>query len=283
MGHILIFLHKIVGFKLVAILLSVGMVVMVFQISSAFKVHALNVHAEIKASPPGIARIIDRTGNPPSGIVNPQGQQPPFPTSGTDPTTSGTGLPGEPPGSPTPPGDNGNNGPEGTSARGQGQSQTMPLPPGLSNLLGGGGGGGPPGLFSPQQSTPLSPTALIINTEIDFELMFPGETKTGNFTVHLSDTQWDNPPGGPWGPFTGVDYKIFLNAGGSSTANMTPYLTVYLSPTEVAAGETDNVTFATVNTTDTSDCWWVTFEAPDEPPAFGDYSANITVEVTATK
>ena len=259
MGHILIFLHKIVGFKLLAILLSVAMVVVVFEFSSAFKVHALNVHTEIKANPPGIAKIIDRTGNPPSGIVNPTGAQPPLPTSGSEPNTSGTGLPGEPP-----PDGNGNNGPGGTPGRGNSQSQAASIPPGISNILGGGGGGAPMLAGSSGGDGP----ALIINTEIDFGMMFPGEGQTGNFTVTLHDCTW-------------AEYSISTTIGNPSSESMTPYLTVVLSPGEVTAGETDNVTYATVNQTDLSDLWWVTFLAPDEPPAFGNYSANITIEVIA--
>jgi len=260
MGHILIFLHKIIGFKIVAILLSVGMVVVVFQFSSAFKVHALNVHTEIKANPPGIARIIDRTGNPPPGIVNPTGTQPPLPTSGSDPNTSGTGLPGAPP-----PGDNGNNGPGGTPGKGNSQSQTTSIPPG-SNIL--GGGGAPAGAGSSGGS---SGPALIINTEIDFGMVFPGENVTGNFTVYLAT----------FNNYTWAAYSLNTTIGYPSTENMTPYLTVLLDSDEVDAGETDNVTYATVNQTDLSDKWWVTFLAPDAPTT-GDYSANITIEVTAT-
>jgi len=72
MGHILIIiLHKIVSLKLLAVLFLVTTVVMIFQLSTAFKVHALNVHTEIRADPPGIVRIIDRTGSLPAGITDP--------------------------------------------------------------------------------------------------------------------------------------------------------------------------------------------------------------------
>ena len=264
MGHILIFLHKIIGFKLLAILLSVVMVVVVFEFSSAFKVHALNVHTEIKANPPGIAKIIDRTGNPPSGIVNPTGAQPPLPTSGSEPNTSGTGLPGEPP-----PDGNGNNGPGGTPGKGNSQSQTGFIPPGIGNALGGGGAGALGGAGS---SGGYSGPALIINTLIDFGMMFPGESLSGNFTVTIHP------------PYTWVNYELNTTIGDPfSSENMTPYLTIELDDDEVTAGETDTVNYATVNSTDFSDVWWVTFLVPNEPPAFGAYSANITIEViTAT-
>jgi len=240
------------------------MVVVVFEFSSAFKVHALNVHTEIKANPPGIAKIIDQTGNPPPGIVNPTGAQPPLPTSGTDPNTSGTGLPGEPP-----PDGNGNNGPGGTPGKGNSQSQTGFIPPGLSGVLGGGGAGALAGAGS--EGGPSGP-ALIINTLIDFGMMFPGESQNGTFTVTIHD------------PYDGANYELNTTIGDPpSSEDMTPYLTVLLDPAEVAAGETDNVTFATVNSsTDPTDLWWVTFLVPDEPPAFGDYSANITIVVLAT-
>ena len=258
MGHML---HKIFGFKLLAILLSMVMVVVVFEFSSAFKVHALNVHTEIKANPPGIAMIIDQTGNLPPGIVNPTGAQPPLPTSGSGPYTSGTGSPGEPP-----PDGTGNNGPGGTPGKGNSQSQTGFIPPGLSGMLGGGGAGALGGAGS--SGGPSGP-ALIINSDIDFGMVFPGEILSGSFNVTIHDCTW-------------AEYWLNTTIGDPFSANMTPYLTVLLSDGDVANGETDNVTFATVNQTDDSDVWWVTFEAPNEPPAFGNYSANITINVTAT-
>jgi len=106
MRHVLSFLHKRAGFKLVALLLLVALVALVFQLSGAYKGHALNVHTEIKATPPGIAMIIDQTGQTPS--TDPdigssgENQQP----SKTEPTSqSGTGS-ATPPGTvTTPPGD----------------------------------------------------------------------------------------------------------------------------------------------------------------------------------
>ena len=63
MTQFLLLLHKIVGFKLVAALLTTATVgVLVFQASNVLKVHALNVHIEVKATPPGITQIIDRSG-----------------------------------------------------------------------------------------------------------------------------------------------------------------------------------------------------------------------------
>ena len=56
MRQISLFLRKVVGFKLVALLLSVALVALVFQLFSVFRVHAMNVKTEIKATPPGIGR-----------------------------------------------------------------------------------------------------------------------------------------------------------------------------------------------------------------------------------
>jgi len=251
----LIFLHKIIGFKIVAILLSVGMVVVVFQFSSAFKVHALNVHTEIKANPPGIARIIDRTGNPPPGIVNPTGTQPPLPTSGSDPDTSGTGLPGAPP-----PGDNGNNGPGGTSGQGNSQSQTTSIPPG-SNIL--GGGGAPAG--AAQSSASINGPILTIIDHIDFGTVFPEETIEKYFTVTFNATTQE----------TFVTYNITMSE------NMTPHVTIYKA-TEIDT-ETDNSTEGDnyaegtlQKPDDTSDKWIVKLSVPD---ILGDYKLDILIQV----
>ena len=135
----------------------------------------------------------------------------------------------------------------------------------MSGMLGGGGAGAAAGADSSGGS---SGPALIINTEIDFGMMFPGESQNGTFTVTRHDCTW-------------AEYWLSTTIGDPSSENMTPYLTVLLDPVEVAAGETDTVTYATVNQTDNSDLWWVTFLAPDEPPSFGNYSANITIEVIA--
>ena len=262
MGHILIFLHKIVVFKLLAILLSVAMVVVVFEFSSAFKVHALNVHTEIKANPPGIAKIIDRTGNPPPGIVNPTGAQPPLPTSGSGPNTSGTGVPGEPP-----PDGNGNNGLGGTPGKGNSQSQATSIPPGISNILGGGGGGAP---MIAGSSGGSSGPALTINTDIDFGTIFPGETLEEEFTISLTN------PGSP----ILVEYHIEIDAVGGYY-DLTPYLTVVRDSNETDS-VSDNVTFASLGVgEDVSDRWLVTL-APDpvlgDTPT-GDYWTTITLYV----
>jgi len=272
MGHILIFLHKIVVFKILAILLSVGMVVVVFQLSGTFKAHALNVHTEIKANPPGIVKIIDRTGNPPPGIVNPTGAQPPLPTSGSEPNTSGTGLPGEPP-----PDGNGNNGPGGTPGKGNSQSQTGFIPPGLSNIRGGGGGAAAPaGAGSSEGSSgPL----LTINTNIDFGTVFPGETVTGNFTIYLTGV--DNTP---WvdGPYTSYNVTMLAKMGyqdmkSSMKVQRDPNEAPETEPDPIADGPIGDYTAqGTLDSNDISDTWIVRLEVPD---GLGDYWIEILIEV----
>lgn len=61
------------SFKLLVVLLSVAAAVAVgvFQLSTTYTVHALNVRTEVRADPPGIVRIIDRTGSLPAGITDP--------------------------------------------------------------------------------------------------------------------------------------------------------------------------------------------------------------------
>lgn len=84
MRQIWIFLHKRAGFKLVALLLSVALVALVFQLFNTYSVHALKVRTEIKATPPGIAKIIDRTGRPPAGMINTRSNRPTVLTINTD-------------------------------------------------------------------------------------------------------------------------------------------------------------------------------------------------------
>lgn len=284
MGHVLIFLHKLVAFKLIAILLTLTMVALLFQLSTTFKAHALNVHTEIKASPPGIARIIDRTGEPPPGIVNPRDNTTtPFTTDSDG--DSGTVLPGG-----TPPDDNGNTPPDETGPTPpEGNQPTPPdetgfIPPGIARIFGlwGGGpmgGGAPVALVNPQSG---DYPALTINSNIEFEMTFPGETHQGEFTVSLFDT--DPSPDGFDGSFTRVEYELTLEVKAGGYQNLENWLTVVRDSTENDLSS-DNLTSASLdssqNPADTSDRWEVTLTLPDDPPT-GDYWTTITVLVTST-
>ena len=259
MGHILILLHKIVGVKLAVVLLSVTAVAIVFPLSSAFQAHALNVHTEIKANPAGIVRIIDKAGEPPSGIVNPRGNAPTAFTTDSDGTLSGNTQQGDP-GS-TPPDENGSTPPN------QNQSTPPPginpLPPGIENQITGrkGGGGAPPGLLGSKGN---QPTTLTINTDIDFGMVFPGETQQGEFTIYITDAT-----GSP----TVVSYHLIL-----VTPPGKDYMTVERDPAESDASS-DNVTSASLTDPgDTSDRWLVTFSLPDDPIS-GNYTSSITIWV----
>ena len=201
MRQISLFLRKVVGFKLVALLLSVALVALVFQLFSVFRVHAMNVKTEIKATPPGIAKIIDRTGRPPAGMINTQSNR---------------------------------------------------------------------------------PTALTINTDIEFGTVFPGETHQGHFIVSLTGadgTSWN-------GTYTEITYDVSMLLK-ASYEDLRPYLIVQRDPAELPESEPDNTANGTtgdyfaqgsLNATDTSDKWFVTFNATDDIP-LDDYWIEIMIEV----
>ena len=117
------------------------------------------------------------------------------------------------------------------------------------------------------------PTALTINTDIDFGTVFPGESDQGEFIVYL------NVDGHP--AYTRVEYHLVLATPGGSQ-DMTPYLTVVRDPAET---DTDTVASASLDSTsapsDISDRWLVTLALPDDPPP-GNYWTTITVVVDAT-
>ncbi len=85
---------KLSDIRLAGIIVTIVTVALVIQLSTVFKVHALNTHAEVKADPPGIARIIDRDGRPPRGQVNPNSNRRTALTINTD-IEFGTVFPGE--------------------------------------------------------------------------------------------------------------------------------------------------------------------------------------------
>ena len=197
MRHVLIFLRSIVGFKLVALLLTVGMGVILFQLSGAYKEQALNVHTEIKAYPPGIVKIIDQTGQP-SPVDSDTGSSGENQPTETEPTSqSGTESAMQPGTETTPPGDNT-------------QTQKPSLSPFIDEII-GGGGAPPPSLVNLESNRP---TVLTINTDIDFGTVFPGEECEGHFIVYLTGT--DNSSGtdqwpGDWPtPFISANYTLLL-------------------------------------------------------------------------
>lgn len=200
MRQISLFLRKVVGSKLVALLLSVVLVALVFQLFNTYTVHALKVRTEIKATPPGIAKIIDQTGQPPAGMINTRSNR---------------------------------------------------------------------------------PTTLTINTDIDFGTTFPGETHQGHFIVSLTGadgTSWN-------GTYTETTYDVTMLLK-ASYEDMRPYLIVQRDPAESDI-EPDNTANGTagdyfaqgsLNTTDISDKWFVTFYATDDIP-LDDYWIEIMIEV----
>ena len=84
MRRFLTFLHKRAVLNVVALLLSAVLVGLVFQLFNTYSVHALKVRTEIKATPPGIAKIIDKKGRPPRGLINPHSNRPSILTINTD-------------------------------------------------------------------------------------------------------------------------------------------------------------------------------------------------------
>lgn len=263
MSHVLTFLSKGVGFKLVALLLTVGMGVGIFQLSGAYKGHALNVHTEIKASPPGIAQIIDQTGQPPS-IDSDLGASGESQLSETEPT---------------PPGDNT-------------QPQESSIPSIIKKIIGGDREyeASPPSLINLKSNRS---TILTINTDIDFGTVFPEETVQGHFIVSLAGTGNETGVDEPWGPYNAVTYNITMQAvngaGYEQYKDMTSYLIVQRDPSELPETEPDSTANGTAGDyfaqghldtnavpADTSDKWFVTLEVPDDT---GDYWIVILVEV----
>lgn len=276
MRHVLTFLSKGVGFKLVALLLTVGMGVMIFQLSGAYKGHALNVHTEIKANPPGIAKIIALTGQPPS-IDSSTGSSGENQLPETEPTSQpGTESATQPETETTSPGDNT-------------QPQNWFIPPVIKKILGGDGEdeAPPPSLINLKSNRP---TVLTINTDIDFGTVFPEETVQGHFVVYLTGTSnttdTDNWTTAPTGGFTAVTYNVTMTDNVSPYKDMRPYLIVQRAPGELdiepddTANGTDNDYFAqgslNVTDNDTFDKWFVTLEVPDDT---GDYWIVILIEV----
>jgi hypothetical protein len=272
MRHVLSFLHKRAGFKLVALLLLVALVALVFQLSGAYKGHALNVHTEIKATPPGIAMIIDQTGQTPStdSDIGSSGENQP---SKTEPTSQSGTVSATPPGTETtPPGD--------TTPP---QKPPIPFVIDIIDKVFGGGGAPPP---SPVNLETNGPTILTINTDIDFGTVFPEEIVQGHFIVYLTGTgnatdneTWTN-------TFTAVTYNVTMTDNVSPYKDLRPYLIVQRAPGEAddepndTANGTASDYFAqgslNITASDTSDEWIVTLEVPDD---LGDYWIGIEIKV----
>jgi hypothetical protein len=260
MGHVLTLLQKIVGSKLIVILLAVAAVAVVFPLSNVFKAHALNVHTEIRADSPGIVRIIDRTGEPPPGIVNSEGNGPTAPT--TNPNAS-SGQPGGP-GSTPPPGDDDPPPPDGTESTPPPLSD--PPPPGIEKII-AGTGAPPAGLVNPKGNRP---TTLTINTDIEFGNVFPGEVQQGEFTIFITDDDFQGNP-------TTVSYQLILSTPGGSL-NLSPYLAIVRDTNETDAVPDTPASASLTSPNDTFDRWLVTLTVPNDPPK-GDYWTIITVLV----
>jgi len=147
-------------------------------------------------------------------------------------------------------------------------TNTEPVPAGIAKLLNWLG-------LEPRGLTAnvSDPTALRINTDIEFGTVYPGDTHQGEFTVLLSDIDSEG--------FNRVEYHLSLS-GVSGYLDLTPYLTLVRHPAETDT-ESDNVTSASVDASldDTSDRWLVTLSLPKNVE-LGDYRTIITVMVDQT-
>ena len=267
------------GFKIIAVLLLVAVTgAMVFQLSDVLRVHALNVHIEVKSTPPGVIRVINRSGEPPPGIVNPEGSGPTAFTTDSD-VDSGTDLPGD--NKPAPPGKNKPKPPDEDEPTPP--AEDKPIPPGITKII-QGTGVPPPGIVKVAGN---DGSALYINTDIDFKTVFPEETLTQHFIVGLQGVQSGGPPWWGGGNYTYVCYKITVRAvSGSPYLDLSDNVTVwkdYLNETDNETDEwaipPDNVAWGTVSANDTTDKWWVTLNAPD---ITGQYECEIEVRVCNT-
>lgn len=154
------------------------------------------------------------------------------------------------------------------------RAEIKSMPVGIAKII-DIGGKPPKGLFNPKGSRP---TALTINTDIEFGNVFPGETQQGEFIVYLGD-----PQSGGIGQYTRVEYHLIV-VGKPLNLDLSPYLTIIRDPAENDV-DPDTVSAASVdssqNPSDTMDRWLVTLTLPDDPPK-GDYWTTITVWVDKT-
>ena len=152
------------------------------------------------------------------------------------------------------------------------RTEIKSMPPGIAKII-DIGGKPPKGLLN---TTGSRPTALTINTDIEFGNVFPGETQTGEFKVMLTDPELG-------GAYTRVEYHLILGTP-TGYLNISPYLTIVRDPAETDV-DPDTVSAASLdssqNPSDTQDRWLVTLTLPDDPPS-GDYWMTITVWVDST-
>jgi hypothetical protein len=150
------------------------------------------------------------------------------------------------------------------------RTEIKAIPSGIAKVI--DNKGKPPGGFHMNVSN--KPTALTINTDIEYGTVFPGESHQGEFKVMLTDPELG-------GQYTRVEYHLILASEGGYL-DLTPYLTVERDPAEEDT-ESDNVTYASVDSSDddNSDRWLVTFDVPDDITN-GDYWTTITVWVDQT-
>jgi hypothetical protein len=276
-------MKKGLGFKILIAILILLLAGAVFQLMETFSLHTMNVHTQIKATPPGIARIIENTEEPSGGapIIDGSENPPSFtPTSGgsgNSPVSTQTAGGNQDPPDPTAttPTTDGEEEPPSTTTPPEGKEQ----PPAAAPPAGGGGGGGAPSGM--KLNVDQEPTILTINTDIDFGTVFPGEVRQGHFIVYLTGTD-----GEPWPEeFTQVTYNVTLLAPPDAAyKDMRPYLLVQRNP-----AESDTEPVSTANGTagdyfafghldadagDTGDEWLVTLYTPDEA---GDYWIEIEI------
>ncbi len=241
------------------ILLVIFLVIGAWFLFSLYQTDAFNIRATIKGSPVGIAQAIAAE----SGTGG---------TGGTGDTETGSGTEGS--------GDTGTgsgnggtqgkgtelvSGPDGTQDTGIEPEPVLEDGP-LLGIVNIGGQG----------------NRVYINTDIDYGTVFPGESFTGHFIIYLTGVDEDDWEGGP---YSELIYTITLLEK-SPYEDMRPYLTVEKategdSETDwIADGPNDDYDAeGNLSGSDTSDKWWVTFTVPDDPDEFGEYQADILVEV----
>ncbi len=146
----------------------------------------------------------------------------------------------------------------------------------------------PPGIAQATEQRGSPPLAVVhidpgkgdviyLNTPIDYETVFAGQTVEGHFKVLLTGVEGETPD---WiGPPTSVTYRIHLMPDGdldpplpSGTGNIRPYITlvktvegIETEPDYIADGQSpDWYTEGTLTLgSDVEDLWLVTFHAPE--------------------
>ena len=253
------------GIKYLWIVLVIVLVVGAWLLSSLFQTDAFNVRATIKDFPPGVAQTTAAWSGP-SGTQDtglaPGSVPDETQNNGTEPGSVPDGAQdkGTEPGSE--PGGSGYKEPEPEpELQGSGDNGSQPGP-----LL---GGSLPPLVVQISgQGNPISVSTVLI----DYGLVFPGESLTRQLVIELT------------GDDTQITYTITLLEK-SPYEDMRPYLTVEKATEddseddEIADWPTCFAQGTLTADSDESDTWWVTFDVPDEPDEFGEYQADILVDV----